>query len=296
MPLDPRARRLCDMLALSGAKAVTTAERRDSYQKLMAMAEMPGPEMEVSDMIAGCSVPLRLYREGIGRAALVFFHGGGLVAGSIETHDGMCRRLAAASGAVVISVGYRLAPEHRFPAGLDDAVAALTWIHAHASQHDIDRGRLAIGGDSAGALLATLITSGHCKCTVPLRAQLLLCPVVDLAKDDGSRIEFGDGFLIDHATIARDIADCFGSSPERPSPLRSGDLAFCPPTIIHSAACDPFRDEARELATALRETGIAVEFTEHPGMVHSFHGLPAFLPQAVPALDVAGGQLAKLLA
>lgn len=296
MPLDPRARRLLDMLALSGAKSGTTAERRENYRKLMAMAETPGPEVPVSNIATDGGIPVRLYRPEAARAALVFFHGGGLVAGSIETHDGICRRLAAASGVAVMSVGYRLAPEHRFPASLDDAVAALDWIHANASVLGIDGDHLAIGGDSAGALLATLITSGFRRCAVPLHAQLLLCPVVDLAKTIGSRSEFAEGFLIERTTIARDIADCFSGSLEQPSPMRNGDLASCPPTIIHAAEYDPFRDEARELARALQHNGVAVEFTEHPGMVHSFYGLPAFLPQAGPAIAKAGKQLAQLLA
>ncbi len=295
MPLDPRSQRLLDILALSAAAARNTTERREDYRKLMAMAEAPAPEITTSDHVTAGGIPLRCYRPEGAIGVLVFFHGGGLVAGSIATHDGMCRRLAVASGAAVISVGYRLAPETRFPASLDDAAGAVDWVHANCAAFGFDRSRIAIGGDSAGALLAALIATGIRKASVPLRAQLLLCPVVDLTKANGSRAEFAAGYLIDRQTIAHDIASCFEQGAEPPSPLRSTAIATSPPTIIHAAEFDPFRDEAQELANVLRANGVQVEFTCHPGMLHSFYGLPAFFSQADEALWQAGAQLARHL-
>ncbi len=292
MPLDPRARRLLDMLALSGAKTATTADRRENFRKLMAMADRPGPGMALEDVVTDGGVLLRIYRPERARSALVYCHGGGLVAGSIETHDGLCRRLAAASGVAVVSVGYRLAPEAPFPASLDDARSALRWVHDHSIELNISRQHIALGGDSAGALLACLIATGDCP--VPLRALLLLCPVVDLMNRNGSRATFAAGYLIDAETIARDMASCFGSNTPCPTPL-AGDLSRCPPAIIQAAEFDPFRDEARQFASELEAHGVAVDFTCHEGMVHVFQGLPAFLPQAETALQQAGHQLAALM-
>ena len=293
MPLDPRSQRLLDMLALSGTRAQTSAERREDYRKLMAMAEAPVPILATSEHVTDGGIPLRCYGPEGATAVLVFFHGGGLVAGSVDTHDGMCRRLAAASGAKVMSVGYRLAPEAKFPASLDDAHSALVWVHENSGSLGLDRSQMAIGGDSAGALLAALIATGARKSSIPLRAQLLLCPVVNLAKANGSRAEFATGYLIDRQTNAQDIASCFERGEELPLPLPSPGIIAPPPTIIHAAEYDPFRDEAEELANMLRASGVPVEFTCHAGMVHSFYGLPAFFPQADTTLRQAGAQLAR---
>ena len=307
MTVDPRARRLLDMLSLSGASADQSVNaRREGFAKLMQMGSKPVEVAQVRDMAIdgpGGSIPLRSYDAHETRAAaapaLVFFHGGGLVAGSIETHDGICRRLALASGAIVISVGYRLAPEHRFPASLVDAAFALDWILAQATSLEIDPARIGIGGESAGALLATLISNGYQPVKVAPKAQLLLCPVIDLAGEFGSRREFAKGYLIDAETLARDIAFCVGkenSSSALPSPLRHGSPGFSPPTLIVSAASDPFRDEAAYYATVLQAADVPVRHTCHEGMLHSFYGLPAFLPQASTALHAAGEQLGELLA
>lgn len=296
MPLDPRAKRLLDMLALSGAKIETTAQRRDSFAKLMAMAERPGPSVPVADIVLG-DRPARIYRDVEGQCpALLFLHGGGLVAGSLETHDSLCRRLAAAGRFAVISLDYRLAPENRFPAALQDADAALRALTASGEVLNIDPRRIAIGGDSAGALLAALVSSHT---TVPLKAQLLLCPVVDLAFTGGSRAALAQGFLIDADIIARDVADCLGTgkaTTELPSPLRLPTVKGSPPSVIDVAECDPLCDEGLALAERLKEQGVAVYLVQHEGMVHGFHSLTAFLPQGLAATESAAVRLAVLLA
>ncbi len=298
MPLDPRAKRLLDMLALSSSKSETTADRRLGFAKLMAMADKPGPQMAVETITAE-NLQLRLYRPGAdAKAALLFFHGGGLVAGSLDTHDGMCRRLAAAAGVNVIAVEYRLAPEARFPAQLEDALQAATWLHQNAAALGLDNHRLAIGGESAGALLAILASSSASLKAIPFKAQILLCPVVDLAYNAGSRAEFAQGYLIDATTIAHDIADCLGPDAtlsQMPTPLRMTDFAQLPPTIIHAAEFDPFRDEARALAEHLRKLGARTSFTSHDGMIHSFFGLTGFIPQGEKALVQIGRELAHAL-
>jgi acetyl esterase len=299
MPIDPRARRLLDMLALSDAKIGSAAGRRESFAKLMAMADRKGPDMEVSELKAS-NLALRLYRPNPkATAALVFFHGGGLVAGSLETHDGLCRRLAAASNVNIIAADYHLAPEARFPAQLEDALKAFTWVHQNAPRLSLDDSKLAIGGESAGALLAMLACGSAALKSMPIKAQLLLCPVVDLGFNSGSRLDLAKGYMIDAETIAADIAHCLGPNAgpnDLPSPLRMANFAQLPPTIIHAAEFDPFRDEATALANHLGRLGADVRFTIHPGMIHSFYALTAFIPQAEAALANIGRELAAALA
>lgn len=296
------------MMALSTPKnegRQTIQARRDGFAKLMDMGARAVPIDHTEDVNApgpGGPINIRLFRagaaEGPARPAVIFFHGGGLVAGSIETHDGICRRLANASGAIVLSVSYRLAPEALFPASLVDAGAATDWIAANARRLGIDPKRIAMAGESAGALLATLCCNGHQPVRLVPKAQLLLCPVIDLAATFPSRREFADGYLIDQSTLACDIEDCLGAgahAEQLPSPLRNGDLARSPATLIVSAECDPFRDEASQYETLLRDAGVLVWHMRHTGMVHSFYGLPAFLPQADAALMEAGRKLADVL-
>lgn len=303
---DPRARRLLDMLALSapsGIARLTTAARREGFAKLMEMGARPFAIGRTHDLeMPGPDVRVRVYEPRHGHetpaASLIFFHGGGLVAGSIETHDGICRRLAMAGGFTVFSVGYRLAPEHRFPAALDDAARAVDWIATEASRLHIDASRIAVGGESAGALLAALICNGHRPVVMKPRAQLLLCPVIDIGGEFASRRDFADGYLIDRAIIARDVQDCLGPdghAASMPSPLRHGDPARAPATVMVSAGCDPFRDEAACYAGHLSAAGVSVWHKCHAGMVHSFYGLSAFLPQADPALAEAAEVLAHQL-
>lgn len=300
MGLDRRAKRLLDALALASPErqpALTIETRRRDFDALMQMGANIRETANVRDVLVDGWLRLRAYSTGTAPQApvIVFFHGGGLVAGSVETHDGICQALARSSGFVVVSVGYRLAPEHKFPACLEDARLAIEWIAAHADELGFDATRIAIGGDSAGALIAALISCGYCSVNVDIGAQLLLCPVVDLASDSLSRREFSSGYLIDDTTIAHDIGHCLTgpqSAVDLPSPLRLEAARRPPPTFIVTAECDPFRDEASQYAEMLEHMGVPVELTCHAGMIHSFYSLPALLPQAGPALEAAGKALA----
>ncbi len=302
MKPDPRAQRIIAMMSMSANSGPPDLQqRRDGFARLMQMGEKPF-DIPVCRDIAGGPVPLRLYDAEVARSeatpALLFFHGGGLVAGSIATHDGICRRLAAHSGLAVISVEYRLAPEHRLPAALEDAQASLEWLLAHAAELGIDAARLAVGGESAGALLATFLTQSAASTSSKASAQLLLCPVIDLAATTPSRQAFGSGYLIDAATVEADIRHCLGperTATELPSALRLSG-ASPPPTVLVTAGCDPFHDEALSYAEMLQGMGVPVRHMDHPGMIHSFYGLPALLPQAEPALAEAARALAALMA
>ena len=308
MPLDRRARRLLDMLAASGGGAApeTPAARRAALEALAEMADdaqaagvsswdavAPGP--------AG-PIPLRIHdahgSSAGPRPALVFFHGGGWVAGSVATHAGVCRRLAGASGVRVIAADYRLAPEHRFPAAFDDALAATRHVIAAAHDLSVDPKRIAVGGDSVGGGLAAAVArklgAGQ------LAVQLLICPILDVTRDGGSRDAFAEGHFISRTAFGRDLADYLppGADPADPrvSPLCARGFVGLPAALIHTAEFDPFRDEGAAYGEALRRDGVAAEVTCHDGMIHYFYAMSRAIPAAVRAIDEVGRRLRTALA
>ncbi|WP_237477545.1 alpha/beta hydrolase [Lichenibacterium dinghuense] len=304
MPIDPQAARLLAMLGAARPTdwpGVSAAARRDGFAALMRMAGTPPAVASVSDVrIAGAAGPLpaRLYAPRDGTApGLVYFHGGGLVAGDLDTHDALCRALAAGSDCRVLSVGYRLAPEHPFPAAAEDAVAAAGDALGRAAEFGLDPARVAVGGDSAGGTLATL-AAGALRTRVAL--QLLLCPALDAAPDTESRRLFARGHLLDAAMMARDLADCAPGALDladpRLSPLRDPDLAGRPPALIHTAEFDPLRDEGALYAERLAAAGVPVRHRCHPGMIHHFYGLTGLVPAARAALADIAAELGARLA
>jgi acetyl esterase len=230
---------------------------------------------EIRDVDAG-GVPARLYRpsaaEGLG--LFVYLHGGGWVLGSLDTHDHVARALADQSGCAVLSLDYRLAPEHPFPAGLEDAFAAAGWAHEHAEELGCDSERLAIGGDSAGANLAALVTQ---RGSVPFRFQLLVYPVTDARGGSASHEELAEGFWLTKAEMAWFLTHYLSGgqgAPDDPrvSPLLAEDAAFraSPPTLVITAELDPLRDEGEAYAERLRAAGVRAEVTRYDGMFHGF--------------------------
>src|SRR4051812_36527029 len=213
MPLDPHAKRFLVMIAMGGVAAPSIPERRAGLRNLARLAAARGTApAETRELMLpgpGGPLPARLYAPpGAGeeiRPGLVFFHGGGFVTGDLDSHDGICRALCAASGCRVVSVAYRLAPEHPFPAGVADARAAFGWVAARAAALSIDPARLAIGGDSAGAGLAAVVCQEVRGTGIRIAAQLLLCPVLDAVGQGASRRDFAQGYFLDAATIARDV-------------------------------------------------------------------------------------------
>ena len=294
LPIDPHAQRLLRMVsagARSGTGPVTTEERRRSFASLMRLSSTPAEVGGVEERTCpgpGGALALRVYTpQGSGAeclAGLVYFHGGGLVAGSLDTHDALCRTLCNEIGCRLVAVDYRLAPEHPFPAAIEDALAALRWVLDHAEELGIDPARVAVGGDSAGATLAVIATQemreapGRQPC-----AQLLLCPVLDFVEERGSKRDFGEGFLLDKALMDRDLADYAPGvdlADPRISPFRALDLSGVPRAFIHTAEFDPLRDEGAAYAERLRAAQVKVAYTCHPGMVHHFYGLTGMIPAA----------------
>ena len=312
MPLDPRAKRFLDTLAASGAAstlALTVEQRRRSLAQLLSFAgplpTVGGGEERTFPRPAG-SLRVRIYAPaGVGAhevlPGLVYFHGGGLVAGSLETHDGICRALAAASRCRLLSVDYRLAPEHSFPAAIDDGLAATWWVATHAAELGLDPDRLGVCGDSAGATLAAVVCQSAAALGQPrLACQFLLCPIMDYAAESDSRRSLAQGYLIDRATLEHDLRHYLGPEADRAdprvSPLRAPGVMNLPPTVIHTAEFDPLRDEGAAYAERLRAAGVKITYRCHPGMIHLFYGLGALIPYAGAAFGLMGADVRALMA
>jgi acetyl esterase/lipase len=309
MPLDRRAERLIAMLAAGGRQTgETPAARREALSALARMADDASAPARTWQVEAGGPngpIPLRVYEpEGVGAArlpGLVFFHGGGWVAGDFETHDGLCRRLALAAGCRLIAVDYRLAPEHPFPAAFDDCVAATGWVTEHAAELGIDAARLAVGGDSVGAGLAAAAASHFRDVGGPRIALLLLiCPILDAEATSRSRAAYGEGYFLSQAAFQRDLDDYAGPAGARHdpriSPLNAGDLSGLPAAIVHTAEYDPFRDEGELYAVRLRDAGVPVRRTRHTGMIHYFYAMARAIPYAHEAGAMIGAELREAFA
>jgi acetyl esterase len=311
VPLDPRVKRFLDVLAAGtppNALDTTVQERRLGLVELMKLA---GPEATVGRIedrtLPGPAGALgaRIYTPLDAGAnllpGLIYFHGGGLVAGSVATHDPIGRSLANSGACRVVSVEYRLAPEHPFPAALDDALAAVTHIGAHAAAFGIDGARLGICGDSAGGTLAAATAQAVARIGSPrLALQLLICPILDYSRNTGSRRDLASGYLVDQATLDHDLLHYAppGTDPADPriSPLRALDVAGLPRTLIHTAEFDPLRDEGRDYFERLERAHGEVSYTCHPGMIHLFYGLGAVIPYARTAFEQIGGEIRAALA
>jgi acetyl esterase len=310
VPLDPRVKRFLDALAAGkppNALETTVEQRRLGLTELMKLG---GPETAVSRVEertlpgpAG-ALAVRIYTP-LDAAetlpGLVYFHGGGLVAGTVATHDSIARALAKAGACRVVSVEYRLAPEHPFPAALDDALAAVTYIGAHAAAFGIDPARLGICGDSAGGTLAAATAQAVARIGCPrLALQLLICPILDYSRSTASRRDLASGYLVDQATLDHDLLHYAppGTDPADPriSPLRAAAIGGLPPTLIHTAEFDPLRDEGRDYFERLARADTEVSYTCHPGMIHLFYGLGAVIPYARTAFEQIGGEIRAALA
>jgi acetyl esterase/lipase len=289
--LDPRARRFLDLIAAgAGARvgAPTLQELRAATDGLASFAAPPPPVERCDDVVAAGRVAVRFYAPPGSRDAqlpgLLYFHGGGWISGGIASHDAICATLAALGLCRVIAVDYRLAPEHRFPAALDDGRAALGAIAARPRRYGVDPRRLGIAGDSAGANLAVVLAR---EASAPLALQLLLCPVLSPLGATPSRAGLTAGWLIEAATMAAywDFYRRADLSPDDPrvAPLNGGDFAKLPAALIHVAEFDPLRDEGEAYAAALTAAGGRAELTVHAGLIHHFYGLGGVVPAAQAA-------------
>ncbi|MFB7181301.1 alpha/beta hydrolase [Streptomyces sp. NPDC056257] len=285
-PLSPAARLLCDAMTAGFPGPGDTAALRAA----VAVSARPGPAVaSVSDTVAG-GVPVRIYDPAPGareRPLAVFLHGGGWVMCGLDTHDATCRTLAAASGAVVVSVDYRLAPEHPWPAAVDDALAVLLWAREEATALGCDPGRMVVAGDSSGGNLAAVTAL---RAPELLAGQLLFYPPLDASMGRASVETYAEGYFHTAAHMAW-YWDEYGGDPRHPhvSPLCAPDLAGLPPALVVLADCDVLRDEGLAYARRLAAAGVDCTVQLHPGVFHGFLGLP--LPAGRAALAAAAAWL-----
>jgi acetyl esterase len=309
MALDPHVRRFLDRLAAlnpPSAQSLTVQQRREALENLLTFAGGAPVAAAIEDrQLEAERLAVRIYTPAELRAeprppAMVYFHGGGLVAGSIETHDRIARALATALGVRLLSVEYRLAPEAPFPAGVEDAYAATAAIIAGAREFGIDPQRIVVGGDSAGATLAAVVCQlALARGQQGIAAQFLLCPIMDLAAETDSRRSLASGYFLDASTLRHDLQHYLAAGGDagdpRVSPLRAAELVGLPPACIHTAEFDPLRDEGREYATRLESAGVRTLYRCHSGMIHLFYGMGAVIPYARAALTQMGADVGALL-
>jgi acetyl esterase len=307
MALDRFAQRFLDFARASagGSGEPTLADMRRTTEALNGFAAGERKrDIDTRDEVFlrdGAAIPIRLYWPPIGEArpCLLYFHGGGWVSGGVESHDGLCRALADEGRCLVVSLGYRLAPEHPFPTAIEDGRAALAWLRAQASRLAIDPKKIGVGGDSAGANLSAVVCGLAVADGWSPKAQLLLCPVLDALGRTPSRSTLGSGFFLEERTMVCYFehyrVDGLVPDDSHVSPLRGTDFSRLPPTRIHAAEYDPLRDEATLYAEALARAGVDVRLNVHPGMIHHFYGLGDAIPYARKALAMIGDDLRALL-
>ena len=307
--LDRAARRFLDALNRTrrpDAGLPSVADLRAASIELAKFADPPPPiERRDEALEIGASpVRLRVYSP-LGRAddtlpGLVYFHGGGLVAGDLDTHDALNATLCAGAGCRLIAVDYARAPEAKFPAARDDAVAAVLAVTQTPERWRLDPRRIGVGGDSAGGQLAALAAREATRSGAALALQFLLCPVMDALARFPSRFALSEGYLIDEATM-RAYWDAYrveGLAPDdlRAAPLAAAEFAGLPPARIHVAEGDPLCDEGEAYARALQGAGVACRLTRHAGLIHHFYGLGGVIPAARPALAAIVADLADAFA
>jgi len=282
MPVDPQIQALLDMGAgVPATNTLSVAQARAQYEGRIRLMAQPATVETVRERVIqgpGGDLRLRIYRPpGDGPFPLLaFFHGSGFVLCSLDTHDGMCRNLCAGAGYVVVSVDYRLAPEHKYPAGLDDCVFATRWIADHAGELEGDAQRLVVGGDSAGgnlAAAAALRLRDHGG--PPLVGQLLIYPVTDYhTPGTASYRENAEGYGLTRDTMVwfwdHYLTDATQAADPYVSPLRAANLANLPPALVQTAEYDPLRDEGDTYAVKLRAVGTPATLSRWDGMNHGF--------------------------
>jgi len=294
MPVDPQLQPLLDALAAGNAPSISDLEPVAARELMAAMPSM-GRAIEVASVEdrvlpgAAGDIPVRVYTPpGDGPFPfLAWFHGGGWVLGSIEQSDAITRALCAGAECVVLSVDYRLAPEHPFPAGLDDCLAALHWAVDHASELGIDPSRVAVGGDSAGGnLAAASCLVARDRGGLDIGFQLLAYPVTDFDTTTPSMLDNAEGYLLTTSAMAwfyDHYTDPTQRDDPRAAPLRAPDLSGLPPALVVTAEFDPKRDEGEAYGRRLAEAEVPVTISRYDGMIHGFLGMTAYLDRAVDA-------------
>jgi len=311
--LHPQAQALLRLIEERGVPPTHTLspeQARAAYRDRRTFTQPDPPEVgAVRDLEAqgpGGAIPLRSYRP-LGAATdavlpvLVYYHGGGWVIGDLDTHDVLCRQLCNQSGCAVIAVDYRMGPEHRFPAAVDDAIAAARWVHAHAASLKIAPARLAVGGDSAGGNLAAVVAlAARDAGDLPIAFQLLIYPATDQRRGAPSHTSNGQGYLLTKDTMdyfrGHYIADPAQNLDWRASPLLHASHAGLPPAFVLTAGYDPLRDEGLQYADALSAAGNRAALVNFERQIHGFILMGRVLDEANTAVQLCAAQLRQALA
>jgi acetyl esterase/lipase len=308
MQLDPDAQLILDAMIAAGRppfETLTPAGARQQMRDIRAALKQPVPPVAEVQALAAAGphgeIPVRLYRghavkPGEQQPVVVFFHGGGWLFGDLETHDNMCRSIAGLADCTVISVDYRLAPENKFPAAIDDAFAATQWIARNAATLNLDLARLAVAGDSAGGNLAAVVALMAARSgAIRIGFQILLYPATDLGMTHDSYRRAGAQFNLTAAAM-RWFREHYLTSPDqiedwRASPLRAKEFVGVPPALIVTAGCDPLCDEGEDYAHLLEAHGVPVTLRRFPGQMHGFVSMAGFLRAADEILAAIGTAL-----
>jgi acetyl esterase len=306
MPLDPQARDFLDKLERSRAPRMHELSPADARALVVPLRVPRDPSVKVENRtIPGPAgeLPVRVYQLVESQGALpvvVFFHGGGWVVGSIASHDAMCRRLCRQSGCIVLSVEYRLAPEHKYPAAVDDAFAATKWVAKHALEIGGDPARIAVAGDSAGGNMAAAVCLLARDRKGPIiAAQVLIYPITDYMPDFESYRRNGRGYFLENDSIVwfwrQYLADEAQAKEFTASPLRAEDLSGLPTALLLVAEFDPLLDEGVAYADRLEKAGVRVERFMAQGQIHGFLRRLDVFDQAVTMCDELGSAISKVL-
>ena len=309
--LDPQAKALLDLMVERGVPPTHTLSPQDARRFYLERRGATQPEprdlAEVRNLTATGphgAIALRLYRPAAAARpapTLVYYHGGGWTMGNLDSHDVLCRQLADESGFVVVSVDYRMGPEHRFPAAVDDVLAATRWLQAQADPLGLDATRFAVGGDSAGGNLAAVVAlawrdAGE---AVPLKFQLLIYPATDMRLAAPSHTSNGQGYLLTADTIRyfrSHYLDPEQYGDWRASPLLHADLSGLPPALVITAGFDPLRDEGRQYADALSAAGSTAQYICFERQIHGFITMGRLLDEADTAVALCASALRRSLA
>jgi acetyl esterase len=312
MPLDPLVKAFLDKAAAIPRPKAWDVPPAITRQSFAGMMQITGPKDvpvgKIDNLVIpgpGGEIRARAYAPVAASGplpALIYFHGGGFVAGGVESHDGLCRLFAAEGGFKVIAVDYRLAPEHIFPAAADDAFAATQWIEANATTLGIDAGRIAVGGDSAGAMLAAIVTqAAKEKGGLKIAFQLLMFPQTQIGGETSSMHEFGVGYFLERQAIEYfnglyAPAGIVDRNAPKVSPLRAKEFSGLPPAYVMLGGYDPLHDEGLAYAEKLKAAGVKVTIADYVDMVHCFIYLQTVLPQAHDAVAKAAKAVRDALA
>jgi len=306
--LTPKMHGVVERMARARQPALhtlTPAEAKAAYEKGAGVLEVPRPDLgRVEDFVLpardGSALPARLYAPSHDRLpVLVYFHGGGFTVGSIATHDTLCRVLAVKTGCAVVSVDYRLAPEHRFPTASDDAWDAVRFVAREAAALGLDGARLAVGGDSAGGTLAAVCAVMARDAGLPVALQLLFYPGMTAHQDTASHRRFACGPLLDETLIAWFFGQYVRTPADREdwrfAPLNADDVEGVAPAWIGLAEADPLVDEGIAYADKLRAAGVAVDLEIYRGVIHEFVKMGRAIPEALQAHEDAARALRRAL-